>query len=270
MILIDGWRTIMETKKSITSQQGLDRMLDLLEILEKNDARLNISEISRELNITRATASNMVQTLLSRGYIERDSSGKLSLGYKIYELGQTYRYRYTFLYVAQEPIIAAAERLKIKVNVCVLKSSMVAVLVMSKDVSLLPKMILGYSMPAYASASGKLLLANLPPAALEEELNSVEFVRYTAKTITDKAVLRAQLDEILSAGIAYEYEELMMQHCCVAAPIHDMSGQVIASVSFATDYERIMREKQTLTDNIVLLADTISSLLGYNPWKKYV
>ena len=255
----------MARKGTTSTQQGLDRALELMEMLSKNGGGMNTSDISKALGITRITAASMVQSLLQRNYIEKDDlTGKYYIGYKFLELAQVYRYRYPFLYAAEEYIRNMAEKLKIRTNVCVLKPPGVAVVLLSKDVSLLPKMIMGYVFPAYASASGKLLLAFAQQEMVDDWLDKIDFVPYTANTICDRGRLMQEFEQIRAQGIAFEYEEMMLQRCCLAAPIRDISGQVIASVSFSASKEYIEQEKNTLIENLQLLAKSISSTQGYN------
>ena len=249
-----------------SSQQSLDRALELLEMLTKTGTSMNIAEISKTFKITRTTVSSMLQSLLQRNFIEKDSeTGKYSIGYKPYEMALAYRYQYPFLYAAGEHINKMVEKLKVKINVSVLKPSGVAVVILSKDISVLPKMILGYVLPGYASASGKLLMAYAPREIVEQWVDQTEFIPYTQHTITNKNTLFEQLDQIRAKGVSYEFEELMLQRCCVAVPIFNISGQVIASVSFSVSKELMDANMSTLTENVALLGNNISSTLGYSP-----
>lgn len=227
---------------------------------------MNIADISKALNITRATASSLIQTLLQRNYLEKDpETSKYSIGYKIYDIALTYRYQYPFLYAVEGHINEMAEKLNIRINIAVLKPPGVAVMILSKDISLLPKMILGYVLPGYASASGKLLMAYAPRKIVEQWLDETACIPFTPKTIIDRETLMNELDQIKTAGIAFEDEEMMLQRCCVAAPIRNISGQVIASVSFSTSKERTDAHLPELAQSITLLSKSISSSLGYNP-----
>ena len=175
----------MGTERAAGTQQSLDRALDLLDVMAKGDTvGMNISEISKLLGTTRVTASAMVQSLLQRNYIEKDEeSGRYRIGYKLLELSQNYRYSYPFLYAAEGYVRVAAEKLGLRINVSVLKPPGVAVLLLSKDISLLPQMVMGYTLPAYASACGKLLTAYADAGVIEKWIGSMEFVSYTANTI---------------------------------------------------------------------------------------
>ena len=252
-------------KPTASTQQSLDRALELLELLTKTGAAMNLAEISKMFKITRTTAASMLQSLLQRNYIEKDlETGKYSIGYKMYELAAAYRYQYPFLYAAGEHINRVAEKLKVKINVSVLKPPGVAVVILTKDVALLPKMILGYVLPGYASASGKLLMAYAPREMVAQWLDTTDLTPFTPHTLIDKKLLFEQLDQIKAQGVAYEFEELMSQRCCVAAPIYSLSGQVIASVSFSTTRELMDANMSAFTENITLLGKSISATLGYS------
>lgn len=249
----------------MTTQQSLDRALELMEMLAKNGGGMNVQDISKALGVTRVTATSMVQSLLKRNYIEKDmETGKYYIGYKFLDIAQAYHYRYPFLYAAEEHVRNMAEKLGIRINICVLKPPGVAVVLLSKDVSLFPKMIMGYVFPAHASASGKLLLAFAPGELTEPWIDQMEFVSYTPHTISNKEDLLKELDQIRAQDVAFEREELMLQRCCIAAPIRDISGQVIASVSFSGIKEHFEANMTVFTENIRLLSRTISSTLGYN------
>lgn len=253
-------------KAPVSSQQSLDRAFELIEMLAKTGVSANVAELSKTLGVTRMTTNSMLQSLLRRNYVEKDQeTGKYSMGYKLYEIAMTYRYQYPFLYVAEKHINEMAEKWKLKINVSVLKPPGVAVLILSKDISLIPKMILGYVLPGYASASGKLLMAYSPREVIEQWLAETEFISYTPNTIVDKNALYEQMDLIKAQGFSFEREEMMVQRCCVAAPICNMSGQVIASVSFSCSKELMEANLQALTESIVLLGKSISSELGYSP-----
>ena len=256
----------MAGKPKKPTQQSLDKALDLLETLSKLGTSMSVADIAKSIKVTRVTAYSMINSLHQRHFIEKDNeTGRYSIGYKIYDMAMCYRHKYPFLYVAENHINVMAEKWKIRINVCVLKEPGVAVLVLTKDASLLPRMILGYVMPCYASASGKLLMAYAPDDLRESLLDQLKFTAYTSKTLMDKNSLKDEMALIKSQGFATENEELMLQRCCVAAPVFDASGQVIASVSFSGSKKMFNEKKSDLTESIIYLSQSISSDLGYLP-----
>jgi IclR family transcriptional regulator, acetate operon repressor len=89
----------------------------------------------------------------------------------------------------------------------------------------------GVAMPPHACASGKLLLAYLPPAERQRLLPLMALERFTERTITDRTALAAELARIVTAGYAVDNEEYVLGVACVAVPVHDRRGEVIASVA---------------------------------------
>lgn len=89
----------------------------------------------------------------------------------------------------------------------------------------------GVAMPPHACASGKLLLAHLPLVERQRLLALMALERFTGRTITDRGVLAAELERIVHDGFAVDNEEYVLGVACVAVPVHDRRGDVVASVA---------------------------------------
>ena len=253
----------MSTNES-NSNKALDRSLRLLEIFANDGTSMTVSDISRFLGITRITAQSIVNSLEGVNFIEKDpDSGKYSLGYQMFTLGNKYIYRYPFLHAAEKHVTNFSLENKIKVNVSVLKPEGYLVILLSKDLSLIPIMAIGNLIPVHAGASGKLLLSYLPEEKRTAILDVADFKRFTEFTITDRNVLCQQLENIRQQNYAMEVEELSLQRGCIAAPIFDISGTAIAAVSASCNAERIRNNADSLINGVVSLGRAISSELGY-------
>lgn len=254
-----GCDRIMKTSSSV------DRALDIVELIMQAGGSMSVNEISKTLGFTRVTAYSMLGSLVARNYLERDpATKKYSVGYKFMEIGNTYRYNYPFLFAAEKHVDAMAKKWQLKINICVFKPPANAVVLLSKDISLIPNMRVGYVLPCYATASGKILMANLPEAEAEGYLAELEMKPFTARTITDKSRFLELLPAIKQQGYAEEICELAEQHCCIAAPVLDQAGTVIASVSFSGAQYEVEKRRQELVGDIVALAKAISAELGYS------
>ena len=99
---------------------------------------------------------------------------------------------------------------------------------------------------------------------LDHLLDDIELKAFTYKTITDRNKLKEQLKVFRKQGFSYETDELMLNRSCVAAPILNISGEVIAAVSFSATTVEIEQERKELTTEIISLARSISIELGYN------
>jgi DNA-binding IclR family transcriptional regulator len=97
---------------------------------------------------------------------------------------------------------------------------------------------IGRAFPLHATGLGKVLLANSPPAILEAVLFGT-LKSYSANTITQPADLVAEMDRVRSDGFAIDDEEITAGLTCIAAPINDLSGDVVGALSctFPTSLE---------------------------------
>jgi IclR family transcriptional regulator, acetate operon repressor len=89
----------------------------------------------------------------------------------------------------------------------------------------------GGELPPHCCASGKLLLAHLAPAERQRLLELLPLERFTERTITDRAVLESELDRIVSVGYAVDNEEYVLGVACVAVPVRNHNGDVIAALA---------------------------------------
>jgi len=87
------------------------------------------------------------------------------------------------------------------------------------------------SMPPHCCASGKLLLAHLPIADRQRLLEVMALERFTMRTITDRQVLSSELDRIVKAGYAVDNEEYVLGVACVAVPVRNRPGEIVAAVA---------------------------------------
>jgi IclR family transcriptional regulator, acetate operon repressor len=89
----------------------------------------------------------------------------------------------------------------------------------------------GVAIRPHCCASGKLLLAYLPVAERDRLLALLILERFTDRTITDRQVLAAEFERIVAAGYAVDNEEYVLGVACVAVPVRNSSGEVIASIA---------------------------------------
>src|SRR6266576_2395777 len=89
----------------------------------------------------------------------------------------------------------------------------------------------GGGLPPHCCASGKLLLAHLAAPERARLLGLMPLERFTERTITDRAVLESELDRIVSVGYAVDNEEYVLGVACVAVPVRNRHGDVIAAIA---------------------------------------
>jgi DNA-binding IclR family transcriptional regulator len=123
--------------------------------------------------------------------------------------------------------------------------------------------------PLHCTALGKVLLAFLPLEERGELLDRLELFRLTENTITDRVQLETELNTIIEKGFAMDREENEKDVRCLAAPVKNYKGRVIAAVSISSPAYRVNKENQNhLKEYLITACQKISSRLGYKQNKK--
>jgi IclR family transcriptional regulator, pca regulon regulatory protein len=119
----------------------------------------------------------------------------------------------------------------------------------------------GTRFPAYATSMGRVLLAGMTDAELDEYLSKVDMQRLTPKTLTTPTALRAELAKVRAQGFAMVDQELEEGLRSAAAPIRDRSGKVIASLNISAHASRTSLEamRRTLVPPLLAAAARISA-----------
>ena len=123
----------------------------------------------------------------------------------------------------------------------------------------------GRRLPAHCTSVGKMLLASLPESELTARVpDDAELVRMTPNSITEPAALREALTEIRARGIAVESRESNPDVSCVAAPVRDRTGQVVAALSISVPMIRWSDERRAELEQLAAKgAAELSERLGH-------
>lgn len=126
---------------------------------------------------------------------------------------------------------------------------------------------LGTLRPLHASSTGKLYLAlHVSPAMLDDVLGPEPLVAYTSHTITDRTVLRGELEQIRNLGYALNRQEVVEGACGVSAPIFDARDRFVGSLTIGIPEVRFAARKDLAIQNIMASVAEISRRLGNSRW----
>ena len=193
--------------------------------------RLPLSELAHRVMLPNSTVHGLVRTLALDGMIEQDSSGQYMLGPRVLGLGNAFLDSNEFRLRSLSAAEALSERTGHAVRVGVLLGPDVVVVhhVLRPDGSRQMRE-LGIAIPAHATALGKVLLAFQPSvdAVLPED---VPLRRLTGRTVADREVLKAALEQVRHDGTAYEIDEVVLGESEVAGAIFDARGTAVGAVS---------------------------------------
>jgi IclR family acetate operon transcriptional repressor len=204
----------------------------MLKAFRNPEEWLTSSELSRRANLPEASGYRLIQTLEEIGAVVRGPRGRYRPGMLLVSLSQNVIISELLKEAGQKISADLSTRLNVTAHLGLLEGGMVTYLIRAATPTAYPAQTqAGSQLEAYCSGLGKVLLAALPTDQLDVILLEGELVPLTAKTITDKAVLRTHLAQIRTRGYAVDDGEFRSDMCCVAVPVRDDKGRTVAAMS---------------------------------------
>ncbi|GHH84141.1 transcriptional regulator [Streptomyces sulfonofaciens] len=247
---------------------AVTRALDILELFLDGDGTLSAPEIVRKLQLPRTTVHELVTTLVARSYLVPlpDTPGRYRLGVRPYQLGSRYAEQLDLAAEGRQVARLVAETCDETVHVAILEDTDV-IYIAKVDSTHAVRMVsaAGRRLPAHCTSVGKMLLASLPEAELAARIpDDARLSAMTPNSITDPAALRTALVEIRARGTAVESRESNPDVSCVAAPVRDRSGRVVAALSISVPMSRWSDERRAELARLAAKgAADLSERLGY-------
>ncbi len=122
----------------------------------------------------------------------------------------------------------------------------------------------GSKVPLYASASGKLFLAHMPKKSRDRFLQNTPLIKHTKNTLADYKSLELEFKKIREVGFAVDNEEYLAGICCMAVPVTDDDGRVIAGVATHFPTSRMsLTQAQEHLPTLRLAAETIATSIDW-------
>ncbi|MFJ2738737.1 IclR family transcriptional regulator [Streptomyces sp. NPDC087440] len=225
---------------------AVTRALDILELFLEGDGALSAPDITRKLGLPRTTVHELVTTLAARNYLVTvpEQPGRYRLGVRTYQLGSRYAEQLDLAAEGQRVAREVAETCDETVHVAVLEDTDV-IYIAKVDSTHAVRMVsaAGRKLPAHCTSVGKMLLASLPEPELRARLEGRELVGMTPHSITDPEALQQALADIRARGLATEHRESNPDVSCVAAPVRDSAGRVVAALSVSVPMIRWTEER---------------------------
>jgi len=246
--------------------QSVERAADILELFLISESELSVKEISQKLSLSKSTAHGLIKTLDHRGYLQQNPDNlKYRLGMKLFELGNFIGNHLDIRGISQPIIKALVEELMETVHLVVReRDEVIYVEKVDGPRALRIYSQVGKRAPIHCTGVGKAILAYQDEKEIERILSSTLLESFTARTITDKDDIKNELKVIKKQGFSIDDEEIELGLKCIAAPIFDHLGNVIASISCASPKMRLDEERlPKVIVGIKRAASEISNSLGY-------
>lgn len=246
---------------------AVGRALSILEEIAESQKGLTNSDLSRRLGIPKSSASYILRVLEQRHYLRRDSGGKYRLGLKLLSLTEG---AMTHLDVREAARPALADFLKKsqlpEVHIAVLDNGRAVYIEKLENEKSFIRMDIwvGHRLPVHTTAIGKALVAFMTDDEILKILELRGMERKTRRSITNPQKFLREADRVRRFGFAVDDEENANGVRCIAAPIFDAKGNVVAALGTSSVILHISeRSMPTIVELVKFAAGRVSRELGY-------
>jgi DNA-binding IclR family transcriptional regulator len=251
--------------------QSVVKAFSMLKSFHRADEWVTNLELSQRAQLPRASSYRILQTLEEIGAVIRDPRGRYRPGMLLVSLSNNVSIGELLRESCQNIASDLSKQFDLTIHLGTLEGGMVTYVAKVSTPSAFPTHTrVGSQLEAYCSGLGKILLAALPRDQLESIIMDGQLVALTAQTITDRAVLREELEKVRLQGFAYDDRESEQEMACMAVPIRDSDGATIAAMSATDHAPRMTPERRLQIRDALLAASAALSLKVYPHGPKLV
>jgi IclR family acetate operon transcriptional repressor len=250
----------------VAGTQTIRRAVAMLDAFTDERPSWSVSELAERVGLNRTTTYRLLSALENAEYVYRDpNSESYRLGSGLIALGGRAQRANSVRSVALRELEALAAETGETATLEILHGDTVVIIEeIPGEFVTSGSQHIGSRWPAYATSTGKAILATLPPRELTTLLGHQPLSPLTEKTITSVDELRACLAEVRRAGYAVAAEELELGYIAVGAPLLDAAGRAVAAISLGGTLTRLTGERiPQVGANVRAAARRISHRLGY-------
>ncbi len=252
----------------INETQSIHRAVAILDCFRDIQPELGVREIARQLELHPSTVGRMLVTLTSLGILTQDKDTHLyRMGSKVLKWGSVYMSSFDLRAEARPYMEELHQKTEETVHLDI-PDGMTRICIERIESSHRLRWVarIGERMPYYASASGKVMLSYMPPGQQNEILKNASLEQLTVNTTTDPKILNQELEQIRECGYSISQGERVEGVSCVAAPIFDMTGKIIGSITISGPSTRFSEEKmEEYAELLKQATGKISQAMGFIP-----
>lgn len=272
-MILSTYTNIKEVKMANNNNfvQSVERALDILETLAENPKGYGVTQISKDLNLSKTTVHRLISTMKNKSFVSQPpNSDQYILGSKILYLSSCLTNSMDIVSISRPYIQEFVDKVDETVHLSVLDETYTNIVYIDKIKPVNPKKSvsmssrIGKKVPLYCTASGKVILSQFDDNKIRDIMKDIEFIPYTPKTLTDIEGFIKEIHEVRKTGYALDNMEHEDGIRCISVPIFNRNKEIITAMSLSGLV--IYNELETmlsLKEDLESIAKVISSLLGY-------
>lgn len=256
----------MNEKENYNHIPMLDKACSVIKVISDNGGEAGISQISKTTDLSKSTIFRILYTLQENGIVEKNPSNeRYKLGIFFLKAGEQVKCSINLGKVSEPVMEQLSKETGETINIGVpYENGALIIESVYGEASLLVSN-LDPLFPLYCSGIGKVLMCRFTQKELESYFSDIHLTSRTINTIVDLNSMKAELSKIKAQGYSIDNEENEYGLLCIAAPIYDASGRLIAGISASGPVSRMYKVKgvDEIRKAVVAAAATISRKLGY-------
>ena len=250
-----------------STSTAVERALSILEIIAGSKNGMSNSDLSRKLQIPKSSASYILRVLTHRGYLSRDDENKYRLGLKLMDLTGSAIPMEDAREIARPVLVEFLQKSRLpEAHVAVLDNGRAVYVEKVDGEKSFIKMDIwvGHRLPVHTTAIGKALVSFLPEAEILAILKLHGMEKQTKRSISDPQKFLREVARVRKYGFAVDDEENAEGVRCIAAPIYDARGKVVAALGTSSIIMHIDEERlPEIVELVKIAAAKVSRGMGY-------
>lgn len=257
-----------ERPKPTQSNQSSEKLLHLMEAMSLLDEPIRLQDLSAKLDMHASTVLRFLNPLVRLGYVAQNpDDSRYFLTFKICRIANNVTSRMSIRNIAY-PLMRNVSRIfRESANLSVENdmSVLYVEVVNATGNTLMTMQRIGHIAPMHCTGVGKLFMLEYDAQNIDRLIAVKGLERFTDKTITDRESLLREIERARRLGYAFDDEECEIGARCVAAPVRNYSGKIVAGISVSGPATRMTDAH--MHSNLPFLLDAAAQISYRLGWK---
>jgi IclR family transcriptional regulator, pca regulon regulatory protein len=242
---------------------GLAKGLAIIEAFNASTTRMTVSDAAHLTELSRPAARRCLLTLVDLGYLSHDGKFFTPLP-RMLRLGSAYLSTSSLTQIAQPLLASARDELQESISLAVLDEGYSVFIARAEAIRIVSTGVkLGGRLPAYCSATGRVLLSGFAEDEIRSHLDGVPMKQLTPRTLGDADAVVQAVKRVAHDGYAISNEEIEIGMSAMAVPVRNRGGEIEAALSVSVFSGRVSVQtlEQTFLPALLALAGRLQRSL---------
>ena len=225
-----------------SSNQTAEKLLQVMEALAYQSKPVKLIDLAHELHMNSSTLYRFLTALQNQGYIiQQEKSGEYSLNFKLCYLAELVRRHSSIVSILHPAVVRISDLFQEAAHLAQEEDHRIVYVdnVAATSQTLTIRQYIGKTAPMHCTGVGKLLLLEYSEEELEQLITAQGLPQYTAFTCTTRESLYKELENVRTAGYAFDNEECEIGVRCIAVPVRNHTGKIVAGLSVSGPTTRL-------------------------------